>query len=396
MRKINLILFIIFCVLFLVLPAGCQQVPDEVKNRMENYGQGGQIKKTEVNYCTVEELRNASIEELDHVPGNLKLPKKVDFSGIESIGTPVLKRLEDYDENKDKIAELFGVENPEWDFVEGYAGDNPTSNWYLYQGEDAYLAVDENGEISYFDEQVYDEDERLHTVERVHFNREECPDMVCNLKSGQIPLSEMLEKIQEWVNGCEILQDEFDYEIRTVCVKKKPDRTHCVALSVQRMYKGVGLNYLAGNEDGGDHTMIPYVGSEVELNFVEPDKPYFLFNYAPVYIVEEEPVDEVIDFQSAVNLVEEKLSGFSKVKVCEIRIEYMIYAEKSENENDNRDREGAVLHAKPVYSFLIEFGKVDDAAETVGLLECDEYVYVNVDMTDGTIITNFERRNFHK
>ena len=121
MRKINLILFVIFCVLFLVLPAGCQQVPDEVKDRMENYGEGGQIEKTEVNYCTVEELRNASMDDIDHVPDNLKLPKKVDFSGIESIENLVLKRPEDYDENKDKIAELFGVENPEWSYIDGVA-----------------------------------------------------------------------------------------------------------------------------------------------------------------------------------------------------------------------------------------------------------------------------------
>lgn len=384
-------IFVAFCLLYLL--AGCQQVPDEVRERMENYGQGGQIEKTEVSYCTIEELRNASIEELDHVPHNLKLPKKVDFSGIESIGTPVLKRPEDYDENKEKIAEMFEVKNPEWSFVDGYSYN--TSNWYEYKGEDAYLAVDENGEISYINKQVYDQDERLRTVERVHLNREECPQIICNLKSGQIPLSEMLEKTQEWVDGCAILQDEFDYELRTVCVKKKPDRTHLVALVVQRMYKGVGLNYLARNDDGGDSTMIPYGGSEVELNFVEPDKPYFLFNYSPVYIVEEEPVDEVIDFQSAVHLVEEKLSGFGRVKVCEIRIEYMIYAEKSENENDNKDRKGAVLHTKPVYSFLIEFGEVNDDMEMLGVFECDEYVYVNVDMTDGTIITNFERRNFH-
>ena len=73
----------------------------------------------------------------------------------------------------------------------------------------------------------------------------------------------------------------------------------------------------------------------------------------------------------------------------------MMYAEKSENENDNVEREGAVFHTKPVYSFLIEFGEVDDARETLGIMEKDEYVYVNVDMTDGTITTNFEERNFH-
>ena len=387
------IIFVAFCLVFLLV--GCQQVPDEVREKMENYGQGGQIGKTEVSYYTIEELRNASIEELDHVPHNLKLPEKVDFSGIESIGTLVLKRPEDYDENKEKIAKLFEIKNPKWKLVAGGAIDYPTSYWYEYRGEDAYLAVDENGEISYINEQVYDEDERLRTVERVHLNREECPKMTCNLDSGQIPLPEVLEKAQEWVDGCEILQDEFDYELRTVCVKEKPDRTHLVVMLVQRMYKGVGLNYLAEGDYEGDTTRIPYEGAWVDLSFAEPDKPYFFYNYMPAYIVEEEPVDEVIDFQSAVHLVEEELSGFSRLKVCEIRVEYMIYAEKSENENDNKEKEGAIFHTKPVYSFLIEFGKVDDAVETLGIFESEEYVYVNVDMTDGTVITNFEERNFH-
>ncbi len=236
----------------------------------------------------------------------------------------------------------------------------------------------------------------MHTVERIHLNREECPDMTCNLSSGQIPLPEMLEKTQEWVDGCEILQDEFDYKFQVVCVKKRADRTHNVALSVQRMYKGVGLNYFARYDELDDSDTKFYEGSWVVLNFAEPDKPYFLFNHAPVHVVEEEPVDEVIDFQSAVNLVEEELSGFSKIEVCEIRVEYMIVPPKSENEDNNTAKEGAVLHTKPVYSFLIEFGEVDDAAEMLNVFERDEYVYVNVDMTDGSVITNFERRNFHK
>ena len=386
-----LLLIGLYCMTVIsALLVGYQQVPDEVKERMESYGKGGQ---TEVSYCTIEELRNASIEELGHVPHNLKLPDKVDFSGIESIGTPVLKRLEDYDENKEKIAELFEVKEPEWSFVDGYSYG--TSNCYVYSGEDAYLRIDENGEISYYDEEECDYDERLRTVERIHLNREECPQMICKLKSGQIPLSEMLEKTQEWVDGCEILQDEFDYELRTVCVKKKPDRTHLVAALFQRMYKGVGLNYLADQDDGYDITAC----SQVDLNFAEPDKPYYFCNYTPVYIVEENPIDEVIDFQSAVHLVEEKFSRFGRVKVCEIRVEYMICAEQSENENDNIYREvyraGAVFHTKPVYSFLIKVGKIDDDMERFGISEKEEYVYVNVDMTDGTVITNSVIRNFH-
>ena len=401
MRKINLILFIIFCVLFLVLPTGCQQVPDEVKNRMENYGQGGQIKKTEVNYCTVEELRNASIEELDHVPGNLKLPKKVDFSGIESIGTPVLKRLEDYDENKDKIAELFGVENPEWEIVE------EDRSWYIYEDEKLLtsLEVEGNGEMSYVGGQEYADLYKGQwpvTVERVHFNREECPDMVCSLKDKQIPLSDVLDETQKWVDNCEILQDDFDYELRTASVKEKEDKTHRIATLFQPMYKGVGLNYIADGYGDVNMENRPYVGAWVIVELDEVNKPSFFREEIKLNIDEAEPIEQVIDFKSAVKLVEEKLSGFAGISICEIRIEYMIRAENEEMNTQGEgavlstQREGAVFHTKPVYSFLIKFDENDmEDTDTLGLMESNEYVYVNVDMTDGTITTNFKERNFH-
>ena len=146
-----------------------------------------------------------------------------------------------------------------------------------------------------------------------------------------------------------------------------------------------------------DMISLPYEGSWVDVEVDEVDKPSFFKEEAKFYIDEEEPIHQVLDFKSAVNLVEETLSGFSEIEICEIRVEYMIYAEKSENEDDNGEvatyREGAVFHTIPVYSFLIEFGEEDE--DTLGFLECNEYVYVNVDMTDGTVITNFEERRFH-
>ena len=396
------VIFIAFCLLYLL--AGCQQVPDEVKDRMENYGEGGQIENAEVSYCTIEELRNASIEDIDHVPDNLTLPKKVDFSGIESIENLVLKREENYDENKDKIARVFEIENPKWEIVD------ENRSWYVYEDEKVLtsLEVEGNGEMSYVGGQEYADLYKGQwpvTVERVHFNREECPDMVCSLKDKQIPLSDVLDETQKWVDNCEILQDDFDYELRTAYVKKKEDKTHRIATLFQRMYKGIGLNYIA--DDYGDEYMEnrPYEGSWVIVELDEVNKPSFFYEQMKVNIDEAEPIEQVIDFKSAVKLVEEKLSGFVGISICEIRIEYMIRAEKSENEEMNTQgeeavlstqREGAVFHTKPVYSFLIKFDEDDmEDADTLGFIESNEYVYVNVDMTDGTITTNFKERNFH-
>ena len=42
-----------------------------------------------------------------------------------------------------------------------------------------------------------------------------------------------------------------------------------------------------------------------------------------------------------------------------------------------------------------EKSEIEDDEDSMGLIEENEYVYVNVDMTDGTVITNFEERRFH-
>lgn len=382
-----LVAFFILCLL-----AGCQQTPDEVLERMENYGHGKQIEKSEEDYCTIEELRNARIEDIDHVPDNLELPQQVDFSGIESISNLTLKRYENYGMHKDDIAALLDVKNPNWIMEEG------DSKWYEYEDAERkiYLAVDENGEVVYIGNDLYEdteEEENPPTIERIYLNREECPTITCKMKDEEILLPDLINYMDKWIDNCEYFQDEFEYEVKTVFVKEKEDKTNRVSMVLQKMYKGVGLNYIAFGNGGWDMKSLAYTGTELDITIDELGKPSFLSDETKVYIEKEEPIEEVLTFNSAVNLVEETLSGFSKIEVCEIRVEYMIRAEMWENEENNTSIPGAVFHTTPVYSFLIEFPEEYD--DTLGILECNEYAYVNVDMTDGTIITNFKDRSFH-
>lgn len=376
--------------LFMCLLAGCQQAPDEVLERMENYGKESPIEEVQQEgYCTVEELREAAIDDIDHEPDNLELPSQVDFSGIESIGLLTVKRYEDYEENKENVAEFFGVDIPEWEMV------GEENQWYQYSDADIYLAVDDNGEISYICGESYDNlsnEQWLTIVSQVHLGREDCPELTCRLEDGDIRLSDVLKNMQEWVDENELLQDEFDYELRTAYVGEKPDGGNMVDMTFQCMYKGVGLSYIAFGNGGMDMKSLPYIGPAVTIAVDDMSSTSFYVDQDRVYVAEETPLERVVDFKSAVELVEQKLAGFSRLKVCEIRAEYFIRAEVGENPDNNQSMAGAVLHARPYYCFFIEVD-VDDT--TLGSREGNRYVYVCVDMEDGSVMTNFEEMNFH-
>ena len=101
------------------LLAGCQQVPQEVREQMERYQKNEHTVEAELNYCTVKELNQASVDDLPTVPENLILPRTVDFSNIEDIGNLCLAFVEDFQKNKEALAEFFQVHPIEWQESKG-------------------------------------------------------------------------------------------------------------------------------------------------------------------------------------------------------------------------------------------------------------------------------------
>lgn len=103
--------------------------------------------------------------------------------------------------------------------------------------------------------------------------------------------------------------------------------------------------------------------------------------------------DKVIDFDSALKLAEEKLSGFNRLKVAEVRIEYVL---KPIYNPDKQSPYGEhiTMEARPVYTFYIPCEHEENNYE-YGINEANGLVYVNVDMLDGTVTDNFSVNSFH-
>lgn len=383
--------FIFLILLLAGLLTGCQQAPEEVLERMDSHGKNNQVAKVQYELCSIAELRQASMEDIKEMPQNLLLPEQVDFSDVESVELVTFQRNEDCMKNRERIAGMFQIQNPEWEIVEGEGKWSESSS----DAGRYYLAVDENGSVSYIGGEEHDDlvsDIWPDTVKQIHLNRGESTDMECVLQGKKVSLQEQLGWVQSWVDNCEILGDEFDYKIQRVYIKEKADGDNRIAVLFQEMYKGVGLDYLAlelGDADG--KTIVTQMGAEVGIEIDQEKQLSYFLNETSVHVKESKPVEQVVDFPSAVKLAEQHLSGFSKLRVEEIRLEYMLYP-VYDYENENYETAGILIETRPVYSFWIKSGEVHN--QEIGIVETNDFVRVNVDLVDGTVDTDFEDKGF--
>lgn len=148
-KLLTLLLFVLSCGLL----CSCQETPQEVTDRMEDYGENKQIKEeSNLTYCKPEELKNSGIPDIE--TGNMELPDAVDFSGIEDVALLHLSYENDFLVNKDKYLKLFGINKNT--FVKSF--DNAFGTGENYDGKKAKKGfnISENGFMSYYAGVTYD------------------------------------------------------------------------------------------------------------------------------------------------------------------------------------------------------------------------------------------------
>lgn len=387
MRKILMGVVVIICLL-----TGCQQAPEQVQERMNSDADMQQMQETDCTYCTVEELKNISIDMVSYKPGNISLPDKIDFSDLEAVGTVTFQAQENYMDKREEIAEYFGVDNPRWEFYE------ESTNWCQYDGEKETLVVDDNGEWAYECGRLYQsvlQDTLPRTVKKLHLNREDITGIECRFDGKMESLENSIAYANQWLNRCKYINHDFDYKLRTIYVREYPDGENHLSMLYQMMYKGVGLSYITYGMlvDGQGEVIINAINSDVEMDMENSSTVTGFTISNHVNVIREEMVSEVIDFESALRLVEEKMAGFSKLNVAEVRIEYVLEPQYDTSRSDNAYSSGVVMEARPVYAFWIPHGGSDDS--DYGICESNEMVYIYVDMLDGTVTDDFEPYSYH-
>lgn len=372
---------------------GCQEAPDQVKENMKSYGDSKQLEIEGVTYCTPGELKNVSVDKLTYKPDNLALPDNIDFSDIQDVGLVTFQSRKKFGKKKDEFAALIGAGSPDWQ-----KSDTAQEGWEFRKDEmDGW--IEDNGRFAFFSGK-YNEYVRsesfLKIYDRVFLGREECPDITCNLGGESEKLKDVIVDADKWIKEFKYLKDDFTYKARTAFIRKDDDGNDYVELFYQPMYKGVGLSYLTHMMDTENmaDTVIVAMASGLDLDIETPGKVSGCVTQLAVDVVSEDMADKVIDFDSALKLVEEKMTGFNRLRVVEVRVEYVLKPVYDYGKESAYD-EGIIMEARPVYTFLIpQEYEVNDYAYGTSE-EANGLVYINVDMLDGTVTDNFAANSFH-
>ena len=387
----KLLLAFLGCVCIL---SGCQEAPDQVKKNMNGYGESKQIDLEGVDYCSPQELKNVDIEDITYKPDNLELPSKIDFSDVEDVGVVYFKAKEKFTDNRDEFADFIGKGDVDWERSETAGG-----GWNFYD-KDSEGWIQDNGTFGFWlgrYNQYVRSDNYLKITNRVYLGREDCPDLVCNLDGTSVSLKDVIAGTDRWVNEFKYLKGDLTYKAKTVYVRTDDQGNDYVGLFYQPMYKGVGLSYLTypmDNNISGGGVVIVAMTSGVDLDVEKPDTVSDCVTQLNVDVESEDMADKVIDFNSALKLVEEKMSGFNRLNVVEVRIEYVLRP-LYDPEKESVEDEGIIMEARPVYSFLIPNGYQEDDFSYSFSDEENGLVYINVDMIDGTVTDDFAANSFH-
>lgn len=386
--------------LMVYLLSGCQQAPQEVVDQMEKYRDNPQAEETIISYCSPEQLRKASIDDLEVVPENLILPKAVDFSGIQDIGLLKLNFTKDYTKQKEKIAGVFDIEVSELERMEEEL-ENYERLMCDDENEEKYLLVSDNGLFSYLGKSCYAEEDlseeeswKLYeTTKRLYLGAGDDADIEWTLSDQTVSVVQQVKWAENWLSDIGILSEDFTYPIRTIYLREFPDGKRRLSMMAQIRYHGVPLAYVGGGI-GWDGN-IPYVGQMDDCITLDMDSPYEIVqcnNNGQFEVTGYQKQEKVIDFPSAVQIAADELSGFQAVDIRKIEVLYTLspqYNYKEENASYNKP--GNKVATRPVYCFMIPFGK-DLSQRNIG--EGSDMCYVNVDMLTGEVTSNLEEMHY--
>lgn len=398
MKKIHILslhLLLIICSLCLLVFTGCQQVPEEVKNHVNTYGDNDEASVIKLNYCTLNDLNNASLNSIRVNNSNVDYPDYVDFSNIININTGTFRFVTNYKENKNYYLNLFDMNGVNGENFSGTLnGDHgiicndKKNNRCIYLGE--------NGEFSYAGYQFSNGNNIIDytkDTKKIYLMRGDSVTQDVVLNGNPVALADELNFAQEYLKN--IIHDEsFDTEIRTIFIKKDNQNNDILTFNAQYEYKGMILDFfggrIRGDEDG--NSIVDEMDDYINIVMTKKDEIAFMNTNGILEKEELSPVDKIIDFQTAVNIFENKMSTFNDLKVVEIEPVYMLEPVYDNANDEYYAAPGNKVNITPVYSFLLECG--DDNIEDIGLIEGNGLAYVNVNMITGEVTTNFEEKRF--
>lgn len=384
--KMSILLLSLIC-----LFCGCQETPQEVRDRMGSYGENRQMASKERQSCTVEELRESKLSEINLELDNINLPEAVDFSDVESVAILNLSFEENYTEQREEALELFGIEESSLvsDTVDTERNMGRTVI-YDSPAHAKYLAVEDNGFVSFVGGLTYDfiNDKAKYqdTPEKYDLDIDDISGKMVELKEGETEIAAVRESAKQWLND-NMPMEGCEYRISDVYVREldcSGGQRKQLSLYAEICCQGLRFNSYTSVERNGTRQVDFYMHG-IQLNYDGMESLSFYSNgVGKITIDSMEEVDEVIDLQSAVQRMNEEMSGFRELNISKILPMYVLYPIYKTDEEPYAVP-GQKLEGRPVYAFIIEEGEDDTE---FGINKGNAARVIFVDMVTGEVTTD--------
>lgn len=360
---------------------------------MEQYGENTQAEDAKITYCSVDELKGKKISAVD--AGNITISSEADFSNIEDVAVLQLSFEQNFltENNKEKYAELFGVDKDKLQDEDAGGRDWGRGACYDNEKKRKYLYMLESGGMAYMAGSSYD-NIAFDTIEKKYnTDEEDISGINIVLNDTEINLSDMCKNTEQWLED-HMYIDGLHYKISDVYIRKQENNAtddRAISMWAEYEYKGIHFNGyttpLDEYDDDNNWKMLTTTAFILLDYYENPDMPSRFSRNTNFVIDSSEPVEKVIDPDSAVSILKDTLSGFGVFHISKVLPLYVLYLK------DYAEAPGAGIEARPAYAFLVEdINRKHDTDYGTGLIKtnCYEHFFF-VDMETGELTTDLKK-----
>ena len=374
-------LFLILIIGAIFLLGSCRKAPKCVVNNMKEYGENGLIDEVKLKYVRIKDIKDSKMDNL--MCKNIVLENGLDLSEVNRV----------YD-----LKCVYGESKTDYEKIKTECFESPVlNNWKQVNSE---LKGDEGSQLEYENKTLFvDKSGYIDWCSDAKFwsgaSGIDAPYEVLDEKNidlkkayAMIGGKEELQKINARVIYLDAkLYDDYDikphlYKVHLSRVKNN----NVLSLLYELKYNGIPLDIYTSK-----YKVINYTPKTIRTNnycrayIWEKGKIGLYSHDERIRIKQKKELKRILSFDSALEVVSRKFSGFSKIKVNEVKLVYLIEPQK-QRKGDYYAKNGARVHLRPAYRFLIK--KKRELS-----LEENMYYYINVDVQTGEIESNINEGN---
>lgn len=386
LKRLKFGILLIVCLLL----CACESAPKEVEQDMKKYGNNEQLKETKVKYCTVEELGKTDIKKVKERNPGIDIPDDIDFSDIKEVNLVTTKYDDNYiDKNREEYTKLFGVDNNR--LKESENGNNGGGKYLIYEDKEQYFCIGDEGFLANISGKL-NSDAKIKdskVIGQYNLTKDDISDINVDFRSGRVSLKEMVSKTEDWYKD-NFESKTVDYKITDVIIRKvEYEDEFIVQLSLcgEFFYKGMVFNnHFSTFVENYGSNYSSYVTYCTQNEYTDVDDvDWFTINNSTFEILDANKINKIVDFESAVRIVKEKLSDFRTIKFADV---VPLYASIIKGE-EGKDSiiSGLELEARPVYAFLVGQDIQSDTGCNISVPSKYKNV-VLVDMITGELFTD--------